>query len=144
MSFMGIAARLLSGLVFLICVFIHHGGCAPARNAAVDGMNDEGLETIPHSSDRTDTRDTSTRGMAAAMSSDIVPAERLYDWGAYCGIPGGIPQRTTIFQDAEPGRHGGRHQLRRSPPARPGKWSTCPPAPTIWGLVRSSPGIRSA
>lgn len=26
-----------------------------------------------------------------------IPAERTYDWKTYCGIPGGIPERTTIY-----------------------------------------------
>jgi hypothetical protein len=26
-----------------------------------------------------------------------LPAERTYDWGTYCGVPGGIPDRTTIY-----------------------------------------------
>ncbi len=34
---------------------------------------------------------------------DIIPETRLYEWGAYCGIPGGIPQRTTIYATLQPG-----------------------------------------
>ena len=41
-------------------------------------------------------------GLASNPSSDIVPAERLYDWGAYCGVPGGIPNRTTIYRTLTP------------------------------------------
>ena len=41
-------------------------------------------------------------GLASNPSSDIVPADRLYDWGAYCGVPGGIPNRTTIFRTLTP------------------------------------------
>jgi hypothetical protein len=26
-----------------------------------------------------------------------IPAERTYDWATYCGIPGGIPTRTTVY-----------------------------------------------
>jgi hypothetical protein len=31
-------------------------------------------------------------------SPGILSADRLYDWGAYCGVPGGIPDRKTIFR----------------------------------------------
>jgi PKD repeat protein len=41
---------------------------------------------------------TVSRTVAVAASSEILPADRLYDWGAYCGVPGGIPSRTTIFR----------------------------------------------
>lgn len=43
------------------------------------------------------------RAEAIATTSDILPADRLYDWGAYCGVPGGIPNRTTIFRTLSPG-----------------------------------------
>jgi hypothetical protein len=47
--------------------------------------------------------DGASRTVAAAVSSDIIPADRLYDWGAYCGVPGGIPDRTLTYVTLSPG-----------------------------------------
>jgi hypothetical protein len=36
------------------------------------------------------------------ITSDLLPDDRLYDWGSYSGVPGGIPNRTTIFRTLTP------------------------------------------
>ena len=40
--------------------------------------------------------------MAIFPTSGILPPDRLYDWSSYCGIPGGIPDRTKIFRTMKP------------------------------------------
>jgi PKD repeat protein len=47
--------------------------------------------------------DTISRTVVVATSSDAIPADRLYDWASYSGIPGGIPNRTTIYQSFSSG-----------------------------------------
>ena len=34
----------------------------------------------------------------AVRNGAIIPTDRLYEWGAYCGVPGGIPDRATIYR----------------------------------------------
>jgi PKD repeat protein len=41
--------------------------------------------------------DTASRTVPVSSTSDILPQDRLYDW-TYAGVPGGIPNRTTIYK----------------------------------------------
>ncbi len=45
--------------------------------------------------------DTSSRTVPVAVTSEILPDDRVYDWST-SGIPGGIPNRSTIFRTLTP------------------------------------------
>lgn len=97
---------LQAGFLFLLGAFSLHGNCAPAKRAAPAGI-DSGTSEIPppatHSVLGSSGSDTVSRAVTVAASSDIIPADRLYDWGAYCGVPGGIPARTRVYASFSPG-----------------------------------------
>ena len=40
---------------------------------------------------------------ASVAHSQIIPSDRTIQWGNVCGVPGGIPNRTIIFQTLNPG-----------------------------------------
>ena len=96
----GQSTLLLTGFLLLLGVFYLHGNCGPARRDALAGKN-SGTSAKPSpptlESNNASSSDTVSRAVTVATSSDILPADRLYDWGAYCGVPGGIPNRTTIY-----------------------------------------------
>ena len=48
------------------------------------------------------TSDSTNQTVTVAPASTIIPADRRIDW-TYCGIPGGIPNRTTIYTTLNPG-----------------------------------------
>lgn len=103
MSPVSIRIRLTIRLLLLIALLGPPGGCTPVYDTATGDLINEKTVIIPDGMDKANAGDKSVWSAAVAVSSDIVPAERLYDWGAYCGIPGGIPQRTTIYRTLSPG-----------------------------------------
>jgi len=92
--------------LLLLGAFSLQNTCAPAGRTAPAGI-DGGIPKMPppatHSVICSSGSDTVGRTAAAAASADIIPADRLYDWGAFCGVPGGIPTRTTVYASFSPG-----------------------------------------
>ncbi len=98
-------ASILLQAGFLLGAFSLHGNCAFARRTAlfgIDGGTSRILPAAAHSVINTAGSDTVSWAVTVAASSDIIPADRLYDWGAYCGVPGGITNRTTIYRTLTP------------------------------------------
>ena len=46
--------------------------------------------------------DTVSRTVSVSLTSEIVPQDRLYNW-TYAGVPGGIPNRTTVYRTLSSG-----------------------------------------
>jgi hypothetical protein len=101
------ASIVLQGaFLLLLGAFSLHGSCALAGRAAPFGTDSDTSGARPPATPseiKAAGPDTAGRTMAAAASADIIPADRLYDWGAFCGVPGGIPTRTTVYASFSPG-----------------------------------------
>ena len=72
------------------------GGTSTVQNPS-HSYPTEGSYTVTLIAGNSSGSDTASRAVAVATSSDIIPSDRLYDWRAYSGVPGGIPARTTIY-----------------------------------------------
>jgi hypothetical protein len=96
---------LLTGILFLLGAFSLHGNCGPTKRAAVIEKSVSTSAKLPTTTleiKNATGSDTVNRTAMVATSQDIVPADRLYDWGAYCGVPGGIPNSTTTYRTMTP------------------------------------------
>jgi hypothetical protein len=95
-----------AGFLALLGAFSLQANCAPAKTATPSGI-DAGASEIPppstHAGLGSSVSDTVGRTVSAAKSSDFIPEDRLYDWGSYCGVPGGISARTTVHASFTPG-----------------------------------------
>jgi len=93
-------------ILWLLGAFFLQDGCAPAKRATPAGINAGTLETpapVAHSALDSSSPDQGNQTMAMAPNSDIIPADRLYDWAAFCGVPGGIPTRDKVYASFSPG-----------------------------------------
>jgi PKD repeat protein len=72
------------------------GGTSAVQNPS-HSYASEGSYTVTLIAGNSSGSDTVSRTFSVAEGSDIIPADRLYDWGSYSGVPGGIPARTAIY-----------------------------------------------
>ncbi|HSA94600.1 MAG TPA: hypothetical protein VLJ16_01020 [Acidobacteriota bacterium] len=97
---------LQAGFLLLLGSSVLHGGCASPKTATpapIDPRTSEAPPSTAYSGLASPGSGAVGRTAAAAGSSEIVPAERRYDWGSHCGIPAGIPARTKIYASFSPG-----------------------------------------
>lgn len=91
---------LQAGSLLLLGSFSLPGGCAPPKTAApapIDSRASEGSLAAAHAGLASPASDAVSRTLLVTENSDVIPADRLYDWGSYSGVPGGIPARTTVY-----------------------------------------------
>ena len=96
---------IVGGLIVLFSAFSLHANCGPVRKGPFidpDADRSAAQYHIPAVTYNSAGSDTVSRTVTVAASSDIIPADRLYDWGTYCGILGGIPNRATVFRTLTP------------------------------------------
>jgi hypothetical protein len=93
-------------ILWLLGAFFLHDGCAPAKRATPAGIEVDTSETpapMAHSAMDSSGSDQNNRSRTMAANSDTIPADRLYDWAAFCGVPGGIPTRDMVYASFSPG-----------------------------------------
>ena len=73
------------------------GGTSVAQNPS-HTYTGEGSYSVILIAGSTSGSDTVSRTVTVATSSDIIPEDRIYDWGTHSGVPGGIPNRTTVYR----------------------------------------------
>jgi PKD repeat protein len=73
------------------------GGTSVAQNPS-HTFTGEGSYSVILIAGSTSGSDTASRTVTVATSSDIIPEDRIYDWGTHSGVPGGIPNRTTVYR----------------------------------------------